>query len=102
MIEIVLDENADNTFLNAERPVYTINDTTEKTWEEYRVLAQKNLTSYGDVPIIIIRNNNPHFSINWFAVALFVEACFVKNKLVSAVPSTRPPRQSTAFFFAFR
>ncbi len=50
MIEIVLDENADNTFLNAERPVYTINDTTEKTWEEYRVLAQKILTAMAMFP----------------------------------------------------
>ena len=40
MIEIVLDENADNTFLNAERPVYTISNTPEKTWEEYRELAK--------------------------------------------------------------
>lgn len=85
MIEIVLDENTENTFLNAERPVYTINDTAEKTWEEYRGLAQKILTSYGDVPIIIIRNTNPQFSINWFAVALFIESCFIKNKLECAV-----------------
>lgn len=85
MIEIVLDENTENTFLNAERPVYTIEDAAEKNWAEYRALARKILTMYGDIPIIIIRNNNPRFSINWFAVALFVESCFTKNKLECAV-----------------
>ncbi len=85
MIEIVLDENADNTFLNAERPVYTINDTTEKTWEEYRELAKNVITMYGELPIIIIRNDTPLFSVNWFAVALFVESCFTRNKLECVV-----------------
>lgn len=85
MIEIVLDENAENKFLNAERPVYTVSDTGEKTWADYRDLAEKVLKMYGDTPIIIIRNTNPLFSINWFAVALFVTSCFIKNKLECAV-----------------
>ncbi|MCM1324027.1 MAG: hypothetical protein NC218_07685 [Acetobacter sp.] len=85
MIEIALDENIENTFLNAERPTYIINDTFEKTWKEYRELARKVITMYGDMPIIIIRNNNPNFSNNWFAVALFVESCFIKNKLECVV-----------------
>lgn len=85
MIEIALDENTENTFLNAERPTYTINDIAEKTWKDYRELARKVIAMYGDMPIIIIRNNNPQFSNNWFAVALFVESCFIKNKLECAV-----------------
>lgn len=85
MIEIVLDENIENKFLNAERPIYNISDTGKKTWTDYRELAKKVLKMYGDIPIIIIRNNNPEFSINWFAVALFVESCFIENKLECAV-----------------
>ncbi len=85
MIEIVLDENPEHTFLNAERPVYTVSDSKVKTWEDYRKLAANILMLYGEFPVIIIRNNTPDFSINWFAVALFVESCFVKNKLECAV-----------------
>ena len=86
MIEIVLDENAENTFLNAERPVYTIeDDTSEQDWENYCTLAKKIISAYGNTPIIIIRNHNPHFSINWLAVALFVESCLTPNKLECAV-----------------
>lgn len=85
MLEIALDENTGNTFLNAERPMYVINDAAEKTWDEYRELARKLITLYAETPIIIIKNNNPQFSNNLFAVALFVESCFIQNKIECAV-----------------
>ncbi len=85
MIEIVLDENKDNSFLNAERPVYTINEQKALTWEAYRALAHRIIREHEQTPILIIKNNNQKFSNNWFAVAMFVESCFVKSKLECAV-----------------
>lgn len=85
MIEIVLDENAGNTFLNDVRPIYVIKDNSEKTWEEYRKLAHEVITAYANVPIVIIQNHNPNFSNNWFAVALFIESCLTENQLECAV-----------------
>ncbi len=75
MIEIVLDENAENVFLNELRPVYEIEGAAEKSWPEYRALARDVMTQYGNEKAVIIHNNNSLFSINWFAVALFAESC---------------------------
>lgn len=88
MIEIVLDETAENVFLNKSCPVYVVNGDEKKSWSDYRVLAHDVVATYNTEKTLIIRNNNPLFSINWFAVALFVESCLVETDLECVVFKT--------------
>ncbi len=85
MIEIALTENTENTFLKTEPPVFTIGEENVKTWDDYRALAKKIITAHINLPAVIIKNLNADISINWLAVALFVESCFINGKLECAV-----------------
>ena len=85
MIEIVLDQNEGNSFLDKERPVFVISQNIENTFPAYREKARDVIETYGEEQIIIIRNNAPSFSNNMFAVALFVESCLRPNRLECAV-----------------
>lgn len=85
MIEIAIDENNNNVFLNEERPVCHINYDDEKNWDDYRQIARDILTTYANVPIVLIRASAGAFSNNWLAVALFVASCFIKNQLECVV-----------------
>ncbi|MBE6444687.1 MAG: hypothetical protein E7019_01315 [Alphaproteobacteria bacterium] len=101
MIEIVLDSNDGNEFLNEERPVYTINTTEANSWEEYRQIAKDFFIRYSNNRIVIIRNICAKFSSNWFAVALFVESCLQETKLEAIVFKVADKTQALATYNPF-
>lgn len=85
MIEIAFDEHPDNIFLKQERPVFNISDFTGKNLDDYRRLARNFVVRYADEPIVIVHCNVPDFSLNMFALALFIESCHVENRIDCAV-----------------
>lgn len=85
MIEIALDEQPDNIFLKQERPVFNISDFTGKNLDDYRRPARDFVIRYADEPIVIVHCNVPDFSLNMFALALFIESCHIENRIDCAV-----------------
>ncbi len=85
MIEIAFDEHPDNIFLKQERPVFNISDFTGKNLDDYRRPARDFVIRYADEPIVIVHCNVPDFSLNMFALALFIESCHVENRIDCAV-----------------
>ena len=74
MIEIVLDENKENEFLNRARPVYQISNFQGEDLNHYRAEAKKLIAQYKEEEIVIVRNSVVNFSLNKFALALFIES----------------------------
>lgn len=85
MIEIALDEQPDNRFLGLERPVFTVNAFSGTALDDYRRLARNFVVRYTDVPIVIVRSSVAGFSLNMFALALFIESCHIENRIDCAV-----------------
>ena len=85
MIEIALDEQPDNRFLGLERPVFTVNAFSGTALDDYRRLARNFVVRYADVPIVIVRSSVAGFSLNMFALALFIESCHTENRIDCAV-----------------
>ena len=85
MIEIALDEQPDNRFLGLERPVFTVNAFSGVVLNDYRRLARNFVVRYADVPIVIVRSSVEGFSLNMFALALFIESCHIENRIDCAV-----------------
>ena len=50
MIEIVLDENKENEFLNRARPIYQISNFQGEDLNHYRTEAKKLIAQYKEVP----------------------------------------------------
>ncbi len=84
MIEIILDGNNDNKFCNKKWPLEEIS-ATEDNWDTYRKEAARVITAYADSKIIIFRIKNKNFSVNKFALALFIESCQRANKIEGGV-----------------
>lgn len=95
MIEIVLDENGGDTFLDKVRPVFAIKEPLTYDLASYRSKARQLIEKYAETPIVIIQNANPEFSINLFALALFLESCFVENKIECAVFKVADSKKAT-------
>lgn len=85
MLEIIWDKSLDDTFLNEKRPVFTLENISAQNWSDYIALAQKIISAYRDIPIIIIHPENSSVSLNWLAVALFVQSCLTENKVDAVV-----------------
>lgn len=85
MIEIVFDRNPEDVFFDEKRPVCLLDDLKLETWEAYRVQARQILEKYKDDKIIIVRFQGTGLSINWLAVALFIESCFFVTNLEAVV-----------------
>lgn len=84
MIEIILDGNKDNKFCNKEYPLEEIS-CSATYWNDYRKEAARIISAYADSNIIIMRIRNKKFSLNKFALALFVESCQRPNTIEGAV-----------------
>ena len=80
MIEIVLDSHIEDTFLNAPRPVYVIENFEGSTLADYRQEAQRFIQKYASTMIVIVKTPQ-NFSRNMFALALFIESCHIENKI---------------------
>jgi hypothetical protein len=81
MIEVVLDSHDNNVFLDAERPVYDeIRLFSGTTLADYRQEARKLIAKFPKTPIVIIKEQ-PNFSVNMLALAVFIESCNVQNEL---------------------
>jgi hypothetical protein len=81
MIEVVLDSHKDNMFLNVERPVYDeIEHFSGATLSDYRQEARKLIAKFSTTPVVIIKEN-PHFSVNMLALAVFIESCIIPNEM---------------------
>lgn len=85
MIEIALDENDNDLFLNQPRPVFWIKEFTKKDLKSYREQARELITQYSQENIVIVRHQQADFSVNKFALALFIESCLLENKIDCAV-----------------
>jgi len=94
MIEIVLDQNEGNVFLDKERPVFEIKESIKNSFRAYREKARELLNKYGEEKIIIVRHNLPSFSNNLFSVALFVESCLLPNQAECAVIKVKDYQQA--------
>lgn len=101
MIEIILDSNDGNEFLNEERPVYTISSSEAISWDDYRNSAKAFFSQYANDRIVIVRNICAKFSSNWFAVALFVESCLQDSKLEAVVFKVADKTQALATYNPF-
>ena len=85
MIEIVLDGRQGNTFMDKPQPVYNIVDFDGSSLDDYRVEASKFIKQFADIRIIIVNTPKDNFSINLFALALFIESCHIANDIDCAV-----------------
>lgn len=102
MLEVILDSNAGNEFLREQRPVFEINQNTAPvSWQEYRQVAKSFFAHYAKNRIVIIRNNDDSFSINWFAVALFVESCLQDYKLEAVIFKVSDKQQALKDYAPF-
>ncbi len=101
MIEIVLDQNEGDTFLNEIRPVVEINEPVCGGFPAYRQKAREVVEKYALEKIIIIRNQMSDFSINFFALALFVEACLLPNGMECAVIKVKDYPQALRLYKPF-
>lgn len=85
MIEIALDENSSDIFLNQPRPVFEIKNFQAGGLEEYRQKARELITTFAQEQIVIVRHQDSDFSVNKFALALFIESCLLENNIECAV-----------------
>lgn len=85
MIEIVFDKNPEDVFLDEKRQVCLLDGLMLETWEAYRQQAHQILEKYKNERIVIVRNLGNGLSINWLAVALFIESCFLMTNLEAVV-----------------
>ena len=85
MIEVVLDGNDNNDFLNQSRPVFVIEKFLGTDFQAYREKAKEIIAACGHEPIIIIRNQSEQCSINKLALALFIETENTENNLECVV-----------------
>lgn len=81
MIEIALDSRPGNTFLDKERPVYTVAYFNGKTLDDYRREALRLIKQFADTKVVIVRVLEEGFSINMFSIALFIESCHMDNDI---------------------
>ena len=85
MIEIALDENSSDIFLNQPRPVFEIQNFQDTGLAAYRQKAKELIIQFAHEQIVIVRQNITDFSINKFALALFIESCLLDNNIECAV-----------------
>lgn len=95
MIEIVLDENGGDTFLDKSRPVFAIKVPLAYDLAAYQTMARQLIEKYAKTPIVIIQADHQDFSINLFALALFLESCFIENKIECAVFKVADSKKAT-------
>lgn len=79
MIEIAIDGHDTDEFLNKTRPVFKIEHFLGKSLTDYRLKAKELLSTYGNQQIVIVRSYQDIFSVNLFALALFIESFHMQN-----------------------
>lgn len=84
MISIAFDIHNDNTFCGQNFSVIEI-DETAQSWNDYKKLADVLVREHSAEKTIVIKVNNDDFSINKFAVALFVSSFETAGRLELAV-----------------
>ena len=85
MIEIALDEHLNDEFLDKVRPVFKIEKSLGSSLADYRSKAKDLLHQFTNIPIVIVHNDTNNFSINLFALALFIESCHYENNIECVV-----------------
>ncbi len=101
MIEIVLDENAGDTFLGESRPVFPVTNSLAYGLQAYRAEARRLIESYAQTQIVIIEAPRQDFSINLFALSLFIESCFIDNDIECAVFKVADSKKATEAYKPF-
>ena len=81
MIEIAIDGNLDDSFLGKERPSFVVNSFNGSSFDDYRKEAASFIKYFANQKIVVVRVNQDDFSINMFAVALFVESYFATHNI---------------------
>ena len=100
MIEIIFDRNPDDTFLNEKRPVFILEQQPED-WLKCRKTAKELLTTYKNDRIVVIRTAHEKISVNWLAVALFIESCFMQGDTEAFVFKTENYEAALASYKPF-
>ncbi len=85
MIEIVLDGNKDDKFCNKQYPIINIAQENKYDWNSYKKYAKDLINQYSNEEAIIFKLTNKNFSLNKFALALFIMSCQLPNSLECAV-----------------
>lgn len=85
MIEVILDQNQTDVFQNQTRPVYAVREFSGTDLSAYRALAREFAKRFQNAPIVIVRSETAGFSINLFALALFIETYHLDTKLDAVV-----------------
>ncbi len=88
MIEVILDQNQTDVFQNQTRPVYDVRKFSGTDLSAYRALAREFAKQFQNDPIVIVRSETDGFSINLFALALFIETYHLDAKLDAVVFQT--------------
>ena len=95
MLEIALDENQNNIFLNQVRPVFLVQEFQNLGLDSYRQKARELISQYAEEPIVIVHNHVSDFSLNKFALALFIESCLQENKIDCVVLKVKNAMEAT-------
>ncbi len=98
MIEIALDSQDGNNFCGKERPVFEINNLPSSDWAGYRALAKEFIVRFSQEAVVIVRNHIKDFSLNDFALALFVSSCQLDNNIECAVFKVADSRAATSAY----
>ena len=98
MIEIALDSHSGNNFYGKERPVFEINNLPSSDWAGYRALAKEFIVRFSQEAVVIVRNHIKDFSLNDFALALFVSSCQLDNNIECAVFKVADSRAATSAY----
>ncbi len=85
MIEIAIDGNNNNLFLDKERPVFNASMPVEDNLTAYREIAKLFLQQFSNEYIAIVRSEHSSFSYNLFALALFIESYHLDINMECAV-----------------
>lgn len=81
MIEIAIDGNLDNNFLGKERTTFVVDGFVGTSFDDYRKEASSFIKYFANQKIVVVRPKQTDFSINLFAVALFVESFFINHNI---------------------
>lgn len=98
MIEVVLDGNDNDEFLNRTRPVYVVENFSGTDFSDYRQKARELIAACQREPIVLIRNLSPLCSINKLALALFIEAENCENNIECVVFKVADAAAATATY----
>ena len=78
--------------------MFEINNLPSSDWAGYRALAKEFIVRFSQEAVVIVRNHIKDFSLNDFALALFVSSCQLDNNIECAVFKVADSRAATSAY----